>query len=103
MKPWFLRLLRVVWGIACLAAIGQRLLYPQWHVTTPEGHESTSSMWVMNAPERPFGRDYIEWTPTLLHVAGILAGAVVMWWIITRDLRRAEARERAAAADGSRS
>jgi hypothetical protein len=103
MKPWFLKLLRAVWTLASAGMVVDWLARPEWHVRMPQGHESSNRAWLFAGPEQPFGRDHIEWGTSLLMAAGVIACAALTWWIITHDLRRAEARAQAAKAEGATS
>lgn len=103
MKPWFLKLLRAVWTFGCAGIFLDWLLRPEWHVCMPLGHESSTRAWVFAAAEQPFGRDHIEWGTSLLMAATVIPCAALLWWIVTHDLRRAEAREREAKAAGATS
>jgi hypothetical protein len=99
--PKQLRVSRLIVTLLFVGLAARSLLYPQWHVVTPLG-ESNTRAWLFAATEQPFGRDHVEWGPTLLQFGGVLAGTAFLWWIIGHDLRRAELRRRAAATASGR-
>lgn len=89
---------RIVFGLFVVLT-ARTLLFPQWHVLTPSGATSEHA-WLFAAAEQPYGRDLIEWGPTLLQFGGVLLGTALLWWLVGRDRRRAARRQQTAAASG---